>query len=385
MKEMPITVRRSIELLGLCAAAVVIIYGKDVLMPLVMAFFISLLMLPMFRWLNKHRIPEVLSIVLCIIAFLLVVAGIAFFLSFQIAQLLKDLNSIQQNLMIHWNNLSGWINEKLHFTADQQLSVIKKQVGGIGGNVTKYMQGAALSLSGILIFVGLIPIYIFLIIFYRNLLLRFTFLWFEKPQFPVVESAVRETEVIVKYYLIGLLIQIAYLTILVSGILMLFGIKHAILIGVTFAILNLIPYIGALIGNVIGVVLTLTSSQELGQIFIVLGTIAVVQFLDNNILMPRIVGSKVKVNALASIVGIIIGGTMAGVSGMFLSIPVMAVLKIVFDKSESLKQWGVLLGDDRPGQSIMSSRQIFGLKRKLEQKRDEEVKDAEQDAREKDR
>jgi predicted PurR-regulated permease PerM len=198
-----------------------------------------------------------------------------------------------------------------------------------------------------------------------------------------VESAVRETEVIVKYYLVGLLIQIAYLTILVSGALMLFGIKHAILIGVTFAILNLIPYIGALIGNIIGVVLTLTSSQELGQIWIVLLTIAAVQFLDNNILMPRIVGSKVKVNALASIVGIIIGGTMAGVSGMFLSIPIMAVLKIVFDKSASLKQWGVLLGDDRPQQSMMSS-SIFGLKRKLEHKRDEEVEDAEKDAKAKD-
>ncbi len=380
---MPITVRRSIELLGLCAAGVVIIYGQEVLMPLLMAFFISLLMLPLFRWLTKHRVPEVLSIVLCIAAFVLVVLGIAAFLSFQIGLLVKDLDAIQQNLMIHWNKLSGWINEKAHFSADQQLSMVKKQIGGIGGNISKYLQGAAVSLSGILIFIGLVPIYIFLIIFYRNLLLRFTFLWFEKPQFPVVESAVRETEVIVKYYLVGLLIQIAYLTILVSGILMLFGVKHAILIGVTFAILNLIPYVGALIGNIVGVVLTLTSSQDLTQIWIVLITIAVVQFLDNNILMPRIVGSKVKVNALASIVGIIIGGTMAGVSGMFLSIPIMAVLKIVFDKSASLKQWGVLLGDDRPQHSVMSG-SIFGLKRKLEHKRDAEVKDAEQDAKAKD-
>ena len=371
-------------MLGLCAAGAVIVLGQDVLMPLLMAFFISLLLLPLFRWLNRHRVPEVLSIAICIIAFLLVVLGIAAFLSFQIGLLVKDINAIQQNLTIHWNNLSGWINQKMHFTTDQQLGYLRKQATGLGGNVSKYMQGAAVSLSGILIFIGLVPIYIFLIIFYRNLLLRFTFLWFEKPQFPVVESAVRETEVIVKYYLVGLLIQITYLTILVSGILMLFGIKHAILIGVTFAILNLIPYIGALIGNLIGVILTLTSSQELWQIWAVLGTIAFVQFLDNNILMPRIVGSKVKVNAFASIVGIVIGGTLAGVSGMFLSIPVMAVLKIMFDRSGSLKQWGVLLGDDRPETNIMGNRRIFGLKRKLEQQRNSEVTDAEQDAKGKD-
>ncbi len=380
MKDMPITVRRSIELLGIIATGVVIVYGQDVIMPLMMAFFMSLLLLPMFRWLHRHRVPEVLAIVICIVSFVLVVLGIAAFLSFQIGLLVKDIDSIQQNLTIHWNKLSGWINEKMHFTTDQQLGYLRRQATGLGGNLTKYLQGAAVSLSGILIFVGLVPIYIFLIIFYRNLLLRFTFYWFEKTQYPVVESAVRETEVIVKYYLVGLLIQIAYLTILVSGILMLFGIKHAILIGVTFAILNLIPYIGALVGNLIGVVLTLTSSQELWQIWAVLGTIALVQFLDNNILMPRIVGSKVKVNALASIVGIVIGGTLAGVSGMFLSIPVMAVLKIMFDRSSGLKQWGVLLGDDRPEQSILGNRRLFGLKRRLETQRDAEVSDAERDA-----
>ncbi|HEX2533359.1 MAG TPA: AI-2E family transporter, partial [Chitinophagaceae bacterium] len=125
-------------------------------------------------------------------------------------------------------------------------------------------------------------------------------------------------------------------------------------IGVIFAVLNLIPYVGALIGNVIGVLLTLTSSQELWPIVAVLITIAAVQFLDNNILMPRIVGSKVKINALASIVGVIIGGALAGIAGMFLSLPVIAVLKIIFDRTRNFRQWGTLFGDERPKRSPMS-------------------------------
>jgi len=123
------------------------------------------------------------------------------------------------------------------------------------------------------------------------------------------------------------------------------------LIGVLFAILNLIPYVGALIGNVLGVLLTLTSSDQLSPILIVLITIAVVQFLDNNILMPKIVGSKVRINALTSIVAVIVGGTVAGISGMFLSLPVVAILKVIFDRSNRLKQWGVLFGDERPPKS----------------------------------
>jgi predicted PurR-regulated permease PerM len=213
--------------------------------------------------------------------------------------------------------------------------------------------GAASSLSGIFIFIGLLPIYIFLMLFYKNLLLRFVFLWFPKDNHPKVEEVMRESEVIIKSYLVGLLIQITYITILLGGILLVIGIKHAILIGAIFAILNLIPYVGALVGNVIGVLLTVSSTTEVWPIFVVLGTIAFVQFLDNNILMPRIVGSKVKINALATIVGVIVAGALAGVSGMFLSLPMIAVMKIIFDRTDSLKQWGVLLGDEKPKQSPM--------------------------------
>ncbi|MDB5013732.1 MAG: family transporter, partial [Daejeonella sp.] len=147
--------------------------------------------------------------------------------------------------------------------------------------------------------------------------------------------------------------QITYITVLLGGILLLMGIKHAILIGVIFAILNLIPYLGALIGNVIGVLLTVSSSQEGWQIIAVLCVIAFVQFLDNNILMPRIVGSKVRINALCAIVGVFIGGSLAGISGMFLSLPIIAVLKIIFDRSPLFAHWGVLLGDEIPSQSPM--------------------------------
>lgn len=332
-------------------------------MPLLMAFFISLLLIPVFRWLKKRRIPEVLSIALCIILTFIVVGGIAVFLSWQIGHFAKDVQAIKQNLLWHWAALSNWVAAKTHYSMPQLSAALRQQIDNVGNNAGKYLQGAMVSLTSIFIFVGLMPIYIFLIIYYRNLLLRFVYLWFGESEHPKVAEVVNETQVMVKYFLVGLLIQIAYLTVLLGGILLLLGIKHAILIGIIFAILNLIPYLGALIGNVIGVLLTLTTSQEMWQIWAVLGTIAFVQFLDNNILMPRIVGSKVKINALASIVGIIVGGAMAGITGMFLSLPVMALLKIIFDKSDHFKQWGVLLGDDRPKRNPMFNR-IFRIHRR---------------------
>ena len=372
MKDMPITVRRSIELLGLCAVGVIIVTGQAVIMPLLMAFFIAILLLPLFRFFRKMHIPEVIAIVLSIATLFLVIGGVITLLSSQIAVLVNDIDPIKKNITIHWNNLSEWISTKLHYTASEQLVMLRKQGEKMGENVAGFFQNFFVSLSGVFVFLGLLPVYIFLILFYRHLLLRFVYLWYNDDQHPKVQEAVKETEVIIKYYLVGILLQIAYLIILVGGTLFIFGIKHAILIGVTFAILNLIPYLGPLIGNLVGVLLTLTTSQEMWQIWLVLGVIAFVQFLDNNILMPRIVGSKVKVNALVSIVSIVIGGVMAGVSGMFLSIPAMAVLKILFDKSDKLSQWGVLLGDERPGQNPANNR-MFRIKLDLEKKRNKQL------------
>lgn len=353
MPMIPLTVRRAIELMGLYFLGMIIIVGKDVITPLVMAFFLSIMVLPLHRAFMRRRVPETLSIIICILLLITAMGLLVWFFSAQISYLISDFPLIKKNIQIHINSLAQWIQSKTGLSTSQQAQLINNQNEKMLDYAGKIASGAASSLTGILVFIGLMPIYIFLFLFYKNLLVRFIFLWFPSDNHPKVEEVIRETQVIIKSYLVGLLIQISYITILLGTILLIFGIKHAILIGAIFAILNLIPYVGALVGNLIGVILTVSSTQEVYPIFIVLGTIAFVQFLDNNILMPRIVGSKVKINALATIVGVIVAGALAGVSGMFLSLPIIAVLKIVFDRTNNLKQWGVILGDERPARSPM--------------------------------
>ncbi|MEJ7694418.1 AI-2E family transporter [Daejeonella sp.] len=370
MKDLPLTVRRSIELLGLVLLGTLLVLGKGIIMPVLMAFFVSIMLLPVYRFLRRKKVPEVLAILLPILLVAIFMAAIIWFFSAQISRLVADLPSIQKNVGIHLTSLSDWINQKTNFSTPEQVKFLKDQSSKMLANAGTMVSGAVGSLGSVFVFFGLMPIYIYLFLFYKNLLLRFVFIWFEPSQHKKVEEVMKETEVIIKSYLIGLIIQIAYITVLLGGILMLLGIKHALLIGVIFAILNLIPYVGALVGNLIGVLLTLTSSQEIAPIFIVLGVIAFVQFLDNNILMPRIVGSKVRINAFAAILGVFIGGSLVGVPGMFLALPMIAVLKIIFDRAEMFKQWGVLLGDERPLRSPMS---FLRLRRKSD-KVTEEIK-----------
>lgn len=354
MNSLPLTVKRSIELLGIVLIVCILSIGKDIIMPIILAFFISIVLLPVYRFNKRHKVPEALAIVVPILLLIVILGSIIWFFSSQVSLLVADFPKIRSNVNIHLKSLSNWISSISSYSTKEQVDFINKNANDLLGIAGKTASGAAVTLSGLFVFVGLLPIYIYLILFYKDILLRFVFMWFAIDYHPRVKEAIYETESIIKNYLVGLLIQVTYMTILVGGILMLIGIKHAFLIGVIFAFLNLIPYIGALLGNVIGALLTLTSSTELWPVVTVLSVIAAVQFLDNNILMPRIVGSKVKINAFFSILGVIIGGNIAGVSGMFLSMPIIAVLKVIFDRTDMFKQWGVLLGDERPARSPMT-------------------------------
>jgi predicted PurR-regulated permease PerM len=126
------------------------------------------------------------------------------------------------------------------------------------------------------------------------------------------------------------------------------GVKYAILIGVIGAILNVIPYIGGILAIALPVLIaTVTKDGYNTQLGIIIAYL-IIQFIDNNILVPRIVSSKVQINALISIITVLLGAALWGVPGMFLSIPFVGILKIVFDRIPDLKPWGKLLGDTVP-------------------------------------
>jgi len=345
---LPLTVKRSIELIGLVLLAFAINQGQQILIPILMAAFAAIALLPFYRFLVRIKLPNSIAIVLSILLMLIVIALVVIFITYQLKPLINNYASIKLNITNHINYLSQWFIDKTNISSAQQTKIINKQTSIFLDSAGNYLSTAAGSVSLVLMFFGLLPIYTFLILFYKDVLIQFLFMWFQKDEKEQVGLALKGTVSIIQSYIVGLLIQFTYMTILLGGALLLFGIKYALLIAIIFAILNLIPYVGALVGNFIGVLLTLSSSPSLGPVFTVLICIGVVQLLDNNILMPAIVGSKIKINALVSLFGVFMGAALAGIPGMFLSLPLMAVLKVIFDHTEQFKKWGVLFGDEKP-------------------------------------
>lgn len=337
--------RLATNLFIICALVLIIYVGGSVLIPLGFAVMLAMLLLPIVKWLVKKGIPDIVASIMAILIAILFVAGIIYFLSAQIAVFVEDLPAMKEKLQQHLTSLQKWIDDSFGVSRSQQQQAVesaKEQAkGSSSGGMGMLVTGLA---SGLMTMI-LLPIYTFLILFYRGLIHRFFLEVFPSKDRDRVEEVLVESNTIVRAYMVGLLIELLIVAVLNAIGFFIIGIQYAIFLAVLAAVLNLIPYIGMLIASVICMAVTLTTSDSSSDIIWTGVILVVVQFIDNNFIMPYIVGSKVRINALFSIIGVLIGGLIAGIAGMFLSIPVMAIMKAIFDRVDSLKPWGHLLGD----------------------------------------
>jgi predicted PurR-regulated permease PerM len=194
----------------------------------------------------------------------------------------------------------------------------------------------------------LIPVYIFLILFYQPILIEFVHRLFSSSTHEKVSEIVTQIKTLIQRYLSGLLIEAALVAAMNTSALLILGIEYALLLGIIGAVLNVIPYIGGLVAVALPMVVALATKSTAWYAFYVLGLYYFIQLIDNNFIVPYIVASKVKINALFSIIVVFVGNAIWGIPGMFLSIPLLAILKLLFDHIESVKPWGFLLGDTMP-------------------------------------
>jgi predicted PurR-regulated permease PerM len=210
-----------------------------------------------------------------------------------------------------------------------------------------------------------IPVYVFLILFYKPLLLDFFHQLFGADHKTTVSEIINQTKTVIQKYLSGLIIEIIIIAVLNTAGLMILGIEYALLLGIIGALLNVIPYIGGIVAVALPMIIALITKDSPMYALYVLAIYYAIQLIDNNYIVPKIVASKVKVNALVSIVVIFAFGALWGIPGMFLSIPITAIFKVICDRIESLKPVGFLLGDTMPVIGILKIATILESVEKL--------------------
>jgi predicted PurR-regulated permease PerM len=348
-KSNPFYIRLTLILLMLALIGLIIFIGQDIIVPLAFAILLAVLLLPLNNYLERKGVSRVFAIIFSLTLFIIASSGIIYFLSSQIAGFMNDIPAIKKHLAEHEKTLQHWMTQQFNITKTEQSSIIDNATEKIKDSGSGILGNTFLSVTQGLLLIVLLPVYSFLILYYRSMIKRFLIALFKSEHEPKVIEVLQESKLIVQGYMTGLIIEMGIVASINAIGFIIVGIQYAVFLGVLSAILNMIPYIGMLIASVFCMLITLTTSANISDVIWVVVILTVVQFIDNNIIMPKVVSSKVKINALITILGVLIGGALAGVAGMFLSIPAIAILKVISDRVEGLKPWGILLGDDITG------------------------------------
>ncbi|MCW3102005.1 MAG: yhhT [Bacteroidetes bacterium] len=333
--------------IGILAFFYIIYIGQDILIPLVFALIISILLNPVVNFLLRIGINRVIAILFSITLLIVVVGGILFFIGSQLTLFSDALPQLKEKFNSLTAEALNWCSQTFKISKPKLNSWITDKKGETMNNAGSMIGGALTTISGFFILVFLIPVYIFMFLFYKPLLLDFVSQIFKKDSHSAVAEVLANTKSLIQSYLVGLLIEMLIIATMNSVALLIIGVDYAILFGIIGAILNLIPYIGGVVAIALPMTMAFITGTPM-KALLVLVAYCVVQLIDNNFLIPKIVASKVKVNALISIVVVLIGGALWGIAGMFLSIPLTAICKVVFDKIQPLKPLGFLIGDTMP-------------------------------------
>ena len=344
VREQPFYVQSVVIFFGIIAVFFVFWILADIMIPLAFALFLSVLLNPLVNWMQKHKVPRTLAILAALLLAIIIVGGLLYFLSTQIAQFKDSLPMLKQKSMQIAEDIQRYIDHQFGIARIEQDKAVQDAFNGGKAMIGQTIFGV----FGILAIVILLPIYMFFILFYKPLILNFLYEVFAEENSQKVAEVLTETKSAIQSYIVGLLIETLIVGILNSVALLILGVPYAILIGTIGALLNLIPYLGGLVAITLPVLMATVSKDGYSTQLGVILSYILIQFIDNNILVPRIVSSKVQINALMSIIVVLLGNQIWGLPGMFLSIPFIAVLKIIFDRIDGLKPWGKLMGDTVP-------------------------------------
>jgi putative permease len=357
LKNVPFYIKLSSILLSLVILCYITVIAKEILSPLIFSCLFSILLLPLASFLEfRVRLPRSAASMISILLLLGCIAFILYVIGSQMADLASDWPQFQQQLLKTLDTLQDWIAGTFHVNATKQLNYVHSATGKVMASGTAVLGATLLSLSSLMLFFVFTFIYTFFFLQYRRLIMKFLIAVFLDENAEVVHDIIERVQYMIRKYIIGLLIEMAIVSLVVCIAFWLLGIKYAILLGLITGLFNIIPYIGIFSALVISTLVTFATATVFSKVILVIITLVITHLIDSNILLPLVVGSKVRINALVTVLGVIIGEMIWGIPGMFLSIPVIAVLKIIFDRVEGFKSWGIILGDEDYKQNKLATK-----------------------------
>ncbi len=361
IKKYPFYIRSTVVLFGLVLCTHALFNLREILVPISFALMLAVLLNPLTILLQKWKVPRVAAIAIAVITALLIITAVGYFLFVEMSSFSTQVPIFKKKSMELLARTQHEISSNFGIDVQKQNKYLDEAKKGLKPLLTAAMGTAVGTLS----MVVLLPVYAFLFLFYKTLIIDFLYDVFAEENAKELRLVLTQTKGAIQNYMFGLIIEALIVGLLNTAALLLLGVKYAVLLGFLGAFLNVLPYIGGIVAILLPVLIaTVTKDGFQTQLGIVIAY-SIIQFIDNHFLIPYIVSSKVKINALISIIVVLLGGAIWGLSGMFLSIPFIGVLKIIFDRVPELKPWGRLIGTEIPtvhrGQKFLRKKRTTGV------------------------
>jgi predicted PurR-regulated permease PerM len=340
--KFPFYAKASLFLLGLYAFISMLFIAQGIILPLLYAVIIAISISPAVEFLVKKNINRTVSIAAVLIFVFLAMAALIVLICSQASLLSTAMPQLTHKFEALFNQTINWLSSSFNISEKKINEWLTKEKGEFINNSGSAIGTTLLTMGGFLSVTFLTPVYVFMILSYQAHLMAFVHRLFGSTN--ATSEILTKTKTIVQSYLVGLFTEFAIVATLNSICLVILGIDYPILFGVLGALLNVIPYIGGLIAVILFMVIALVTKSPIYVLYV--GVLyGIIQFTDNHYIVPKIIGSKVKLNALVCLIAVLLGSALWGIAGMFLSIPLTAIIKLIFDHIESLKIWGFLMGD----------------------------------------
>ena len=325
----------SIVIIALC---LLLYYGGNVVLPFIFSIFITILLLPLVNFLERIYFPKWLAAIIAVTLITGLLGGIGFFVYTEIDVMARGLPEIIKQNKGVFQQTGDWFAS---FEIADQLEQFSKE---IVSNSAGYLQYILSYISSTLFMIVTIPVYVLFMLIYRSRVEAFINLKYQSnlAHAQLVGKKINKS---VQNYIIGLFFVVLSVSVLLSTGLYFLDIPYWLLLGILCGLLTLLPYIGVVIGALLPLTIAFLTKDSLFYPISVMALFIIVQFLEGNVITPNIIGNAVNVNPVALMLGLLLMGALSGILGLILTIPILAVVRILFDSSEEFKPFAKLLAN----------------------------------------
>lgn len=332
-----------LKLLQIILLTVVLMYfGKGLFIPLSFSLLIALILYPVCNWLEKHKLNRSVAIAISLAIVIFFFAVIVWLLLWQVKYLKNDFPFLIQKIKAALQQLQQWFYKNIGIVG-LDTTWIENTARNSGSNVSSLIQSVFRSMTSFLFSLFIIPVFSALFLYHREQFVQFLQSLTPEKYHARLQTILHETSYTYYKYIVGLIKVYLIVGTLNSIGLLLLGVDHAILFGMLTAFMTMVPYVGIIISSMLPITVAWVTTNSLFYPLGVIAIFAFVQYLENSVIFPKVVGQQLNVSSWAILVALMAGGIIWGVSGMVLFMPFVAILKIISGYIEEWKPLNTLL------------------------------------------